>query len=67
LRNAPTPLMKHLGYGSGYKYAHDYEGHVVEQQHLPDQLEGRSYYEPSDSGEERAIKERLQQRARGRT
>ena len=38
LRNAPTPLMKGLGYGRGYKYAHDYEGHVVAQQHLPDAL-----------------------------
>ncbi len=59
LRNAPTPLMKALGYGRGYKYAHDYEGHVVEQQHLPDKLRSRRYYEPSDSGEERDIKERL--------
>ena len=60
LRNAPTPLMKALGYGRDYKYAHDYEGHVVEQQHLPDRLQGRRYYEPSDSGEERAVKERLE-------
>jgi putative ATPase len=60
LRNAPTPLMKHLGYGRGYKYAHDYAGHVVEQQHLPDRLKDRRYYEPSDSGDEQAIKERLQ-------
>jgi putative ATPase len=59
LRNAPTPLMKSLGYGRGYKYAHDFEGHVVEQQHLPDQLKERRYYEPSDSGEEQAIKARL--------
>jgi putative ATPase len=60
LRNAPTPLMKGLGYGRGYKYAHDYEGHVVEQQHLPDKIADRRYYEPSDIGEERAIKERLE-------
>jgi putative ATPase len=59
LRNAPTPLMKGLGYGRGYKYAHDYEGHVAEQQHLPDQLADQRYYQPSDMGEERAIKERL--------
>jgi len=64
LRNAPTPLMKGLGYGRGYKYAHDYEGHVTEQQHLPDKLAAQRYYEPSDMGEERAIKERLAQ-ARG--
>ncbi len=61
LRNAPTPLMKHLGYGRDYKYAHDYEGHVVAQQHLPDQLRDRRYYEPADSGAEREIKDRLQQ------
>ena len=66
LRNAPTPLMKGLGYGRGYKYAHDYEGHVVEQQHLPDRLKERRYYEPSDIGEERAIKERLR-KLRGET
>jgi putative ATPase len=60
LRNAPTPLMKGLGYGRGYKYAHDYEGHVAAQQHLPDKLQDRRYYEPSDMGDERAIKERLE-------
>ncbi len=59
LRNAPTPLMKGLGYGRGYKYAHDYEGHVVGQQHLPDRLREQRYYQPSDSGEERQIAERL--------
>ena len=57
LRNAPTPLMKDLGYGRGYKYAHDYEGHVVAQQHLPDELRERRYYEPSENGEEAAIAE----------
>ena len=59
LRNAPTPLMKGLGYGHGYKYAHDYEGHVAEQQHLPDKLADQRYYEPSDMGEEHTIRERL--------
>jgi putative ATPase len=44
LRNAPTGLMKSLGYGKGYRYAHDYEGGVVEQQHLPDNLRGRRYF-----------------------
>jgi putative ATPase len=66
LRNAPTPLMKGLGYGRDYKYAHDYDEHVVAQQHLPDRLAGRCYYEPTDIGEEHAIKERLQ-RWRART
>lgn len=43
LRNAPTKLMKDLGYGDGYKYPHDYEGHFVEQQYMPDELEGREF------------------------
>jgi putative ATPase len=59
LRNAPTPLMKGLGYGRHYRYAHDYEGHFVAQQHLPDRLKERRYYEPSESGEEAVIRERL--------
>jgi putative ATPase len=59
LRNAPTPLMKGLGYGAGYLYPHDYEDAVVEQEYLPDALAGRRYYEPSDRGRERDIAERL--------
>jgi putative ATPase len=59
IRNAPTPLMKGLGYGAGYRYPHDYEGAVVEQQYLPDQLADRRYYEPTDRGREREIGERL--------
>jgi len=51
--------MKNLGYGKDYKYAHDYEGHVVEQKHLPEELAGRKYYTPSDAGYEKQIKERL--------
>ncbi|MBI5288531.1 MAG: replication-associated recombination protein A, partial [Chloroflexi bacterium] len=50
LRNAVTGLMKQMGYGSGYKYAHDYEGGVVEQQHLPDRIAGHRYYQPRDLG-----------------
>jgi len=64
LRNAPTPLMKHLGYGRGYKYAHDYEGHVVAQSHLPDMLKDRRYYEPTGIGDERDIKQRVDQARR---
>jgi putative ATPase len=60
LRNAPTPLMDTLGYGKGYKYAHDFPGHVVEQQHLPKELEGTRYYFPSEEGHEKKIKERLE-------
>ena len=48
LRNAPTSLMKRLGYGEGYKYAHDFEGAQVEQQHLPDNLAGRRYFQPNE-------------------
>jgi len=59
LRNAPTKLMKGLGYGSGYKYAHDFDGAVVSQRHLPDELVGRVYYEPVDRGIEARIKVKL--------
>ncbi len=59
LRNAPTGLMKNLGYGKDYKYAHDYEGGFVYQQNLPETLEGKLYYEPTDRGYEQAIGERL--------
>ena len=48
LRNAPTNLMRRLGYGEGYKYAHDFAGAAVDQQHLPDELAGRRFYEPGD-------------------
>lgn len=59
LRNAPTSLMKGMGYGKEYKYAHDHPGHVVDQQHLPDQLKDRRYYEPGELGSEKGIRERL--------
>jgi len=59
LRNAPTPLMEKLGYGKGYRYAHHFPGHVVDQEHLPKELEKRKYYYPSDSGYEKTIKERM--------
>ena len=59
LRNAPTGLMKSLGYGADYRYPHDAPGHVTEQQHLPSELEGRRYYEPGEEGHERIIRERL--------
>jgi putative ATPase len=61
LRNAPTPLMRELGYGRGYEYAHDLPGHFTDQPHLPAELQGRTYYMPSDQGEEKAIAERLAQ------
>lgn len=60
LRNAPTGLMKELGYGKGYRYAHDYDAGVVAQQNLPENLAGRRYYEPTNRGFERELSERLQ-------
>jgi putative ATPase len=60
LRNAPTGLMAHLGYGREYKYSHDYKGHVVDQQYLPDHMKGKVYYRPTDQGREKTIKERLE-------
>jgi putative ATPase len=59
LRNAPTGLMKDLGYGEGYKYAHDYEGHFVEQQNLPDAMKGKRYYFPTEQGFEKTVLARL--------
>jgi putative ATPase len=59
LRNAPTRLMRDLGYGAGYKYAHDFDGGYVAQQGLPDNIAGARFYEPSDNGRERTIAERL--------
>lgn len=60
LRNAVTDLMKDVGYGKGYKYAHDFEGGVVKQQFLPDKLKGRKYYQPKNIGYEKYIKEHLE-------
>ncbi len=62
LRNAPAKGMKDLGYGVGYKYAHDYEGHIVDLQYLPDEMKGTIYYEPTGIGYEVKIKEWLDQR-----
>jgi putative ATPase len=59
LRNAPTDLMKRLGYSKGYKYPHDYPDGFVEEDYLPENLKGRVYYYPCDSGFEVEIKKRL--------
>lgn len=59
LRNAPTALLKTLGYGKGYEYAHDQEGQAVGHTHLPDELRGRQYYDPSENGVERDVRERM--------
>jgi putative ATPase len=59
LRNAPTGLMKHIGYGKGYQYAHEYEDKVTVMQCLPDNLAGRTYYQPTDQGFEQRLRQRL--------
>ena len=59
LRNAPTKLMKELGYGRDYQYAHDYEGNFAFQDYLPDELQGETFYEPSDNPRENALREYL--------
>lgn len=59
LRNAPTKLMKELGYGKDYQYAHDYEGNFAFQDYLPDELQGETFYEPCDNPRENALREYL--------
>ncbi len=59
LRNPVTPLMKDLDYGKGYKYAHDYPEHFVEQQNLPDSIQEKQFYTPSDQGYEKQVIARL--------
>jgi len=59
LRNPVTGLMRQMGYGKGYKYAHDYPGHFVKQQNLPPSLQGKHYYIPGDQGYEKEIADRL--------
>src|SRR5579885_2191914 len=59
IRNAPTALMRGLGYGEGYLYPHNYQDAIVEQDYLPEELSGRSYYEPSERGYEARIRDYL--------
>ena len=61
IRNAPTGLMKDLGYGKGYKYAHDYEDKLTSMQCLPDSLLGREYFRPTEQGLEAKYKKRLEE------
>ena len=61
LRNAPTGLMKGLGYGQGYQYAHDVEGKIADMQCLPDNLRDRTYYHPTNEGVEKRIRERMKE------
>ena len=59
LRNAPTKLMEQMGYGKGYKYAHDYAGHYVQQQFLPDEAQGMCFWQAQDNPQEMKIKARM--------
>ena len=62
LRNAPTKLMKDLGYGADYKYAHDYENNFVNEEFLPDELSGTSFYQPGKNQRENALSDFLKKR-----
>ena len=62
LRNAPTNLMKELGYHEGYKYAHDYQGNFTQQQFLPDKIQGKIFYNPGNNKKENDIRQDLKQK-----
>lgn len=62
LRNAPTQLMKDLGYGQEYQYAHDYKGNFIEAEFLPDDVSGQSFYDPGKNRREEALREFLKNR-----
>ena len=59
MRNAPTPLAKRSAGARGYQYPHDFEGHYVREEYLPEAIRGHKYYTPSDSGHEAEIADRL--------
>ena len=61
LRNAPTRLMKELGYAKGYRYAHDEEDRIADMDCLPDSLKGRSYYQPTQEGREKLLAQRMEE------
>ena len=62
LRNAPTKLMKELGYGEDYKYAHDYKNQFIEQEFLPEEIKGTTLYQPGDNQKEKSIRDFLKSR-----
>ncbi|RLC92740.1 MAG: replication-associated recombination protein A [Chloroflexi bacterium] len=66
LRNPVTGMMRQQGYGKGYRYAHDYPGHFVEQQNMPDRLKDRRYYSPGDQGYEKEVRARIEQWWKGK-
>ncbi len=59
LRNAPTKLMKEIGYGKEYKYPHDFENHFIAENYLPEELKNSQYYFPTENGQEKNLKDRL--------
>ena len=63
LRNAPTRMMKSMGYGGGYRYPHNFEGNYLPEEYLPEELRGRKFYQPGESGEEKGIAERLRRQS----
>ena len=69
IRNAPTRLMKEIGYGDGYRYDHAEGGHAAGQHYLPDALRGARWYDPADTGFEKTLAERVQwwRKRRGET
>lgn len=62
LRNAPTKLMKDLGYGEAYRYAHDYENNFVDMEFLPEEIKGTAFYQPGNNSRENNIKEFIKNR-----
>jgi len=59
IRNAPTKLMAELGYGKDYKYPHNFAGHFIEEEYLPEKLKNKKFYQPTKQGTEKSILERL--------
>jgi putative ATPase len=66
IRNAPTKLMKELGYGEEYKYSHSGEGNFINQEFLPENLAGKTYYEPGNNQKEFALREWLRKLWKGK-
>ncbi len=66
LRNAPTKMMKEFGFGKEYKYPHDFDGHFVDEDYLPEKLKGNQFYFPTEEGLEKQIKERLSSKWKGK-
>ena len=62
VRNAPTNLMKNMGYGKNYKYAHDFEGNFTDQEFLPDEIKGTTFYDPGNTPREEELRKYLRSR-----